>query len=195
MKISIIRKEDQKISKWSGGTTKEVYIYPKASSYNERTFKFRVSSALIEDSESEFTYLKGVKRFITSLDNNLTLIHDENEVVKLRPYEVHEFLGDIQTKSIGKVKDFNLMLNNGINGEMQSLIVDQDYVLKNNSLNDEIYIFYSDEADMDIKVNKRNVTLLKEDCLVIETEKGELVEFMLEKQEKYTNILICGIRI
>lgn len=48
LSIKTIRKKQCKVSAWSGGITKELYIYPEGSSYLSRNFKWRLSSAQVD---------------------------------------------------------------------------------------------------------------------------------------------------
>ena len=57
--IKVLKKENYKVSEWSGGVTKEILILPEEGDYSERRFHARVSSAVVEDKESDFTELKG----------------------------------------------------------------------------------------------------------------------------------------
>ena len=41
--IEIIKSDAFKESKWSGGITTQLYIYPKDSDYQKRNFNFRIS--------------------------------------------------------------------------------------------------------------------------------------------------------
>lgn len=111
--------EDFVTSKWSGGSTTELYIYPPQSVYREGNFKCRISSATVEVEKSEFTSLPGVKRYLSIFSGELKMIHGEKEEVILEPFEVDCFDGGVPTVSYGKVVDFNLMLKNGADGEMQ----------------------------------------------------------------------------
>lgn len=110
--IEIIKKEQYKVSNWSGGTTTEIYLAPQDGSYAERRFDFRISSATVDLEESDFTPLANVNRYLTILEGEMDLTFQEDEVrkVNLKPYEVVEFSGDVPTHSVGKAKDFNLML-------------------------------------------------------------------------------------
>ena len=60
----IIRKGELPVSRWSGGTTTQLAIWPEGAVYAERNFVWRVSSARVETQESEFTSLPGVARTI-----------------------------------------------------------------------------------------------------------------------------------
>ncbi|GAA6324574.1 HutD family protein [Fusobacterium ulcerans] len=108
--IEIIKSNAFKESRWSGGTTTQLYIYPKDGDYQKRYFKFRISIATTELMESTFTKLEGIKRIISILEGKMELSHKNRYNITLMPYEIDRFIGDWDTSSKGKVKDFNLML-------------------------------------------------------------------------------------
>lgn len=110
--------EEFKTSRWSGGSTTELYIYPEAADYKEGNFQCRISSATVEVDRSDFTSLPGVKRYLSIFSGHLDMIHGENQKVSLEPFQVDSFDGGIPTVSFGKVVDFNLMLKNGAEGKM-----------------------------------------------------------------------------
>ena len=72
----IIRKGELPVSRWSGGTTTQLAIWPEGAVYAERNFVWRVSSARVETQESEFTSLPGVARCLMVLDGTLHLEHE-----------------------------------------------------------------------------------------------------------------------
>lgn len=118
----IVRTEkDYKVSKWSGGDTTELYLYPENGDYKSGNFRLRISSATVEADRSEFTSLPGVERYLMIFQGHLDMIHGEQEKVSLEPYEVDHFDGGVPTVSYGKVVDFNLMLKNGAKGKMEAL--------------------------------------------------------------------------
>ncbi len=119
--FEVIKKEQYKVSNWSGGTTTEIYLAPQDGSYAERRFDFRISSATVDLEESDFTPLANVKRYLTILEGEMDLTFRETKErkVNLKPYEVVEFSGDVPTHSVGKAKDFNLMLK-GCEGVMET---------------------------------------------------------------------------
>lgn len=170
--VNIIKKEDYKVSNWSGGKTTEMYIYPEDSDYKKRDFYFRISSASVELSESDFTKLEGVDRWITTLDGDLKLSHDYKNFIKLKPFETYEFKGDIETHSYGKVEDFNLMLANGAKGELESIAFNEKKTI-NICGEDKQYdfnVFYSPDSDVSIFIENEKTCLKKGDLLVIKVE-------------------------
>ena len=111
--MRIIRKEACNTKVWSGGTTTEIAIYPEGADYAERDFIWRISSAAVEDEESTFTSLPDYMRYLTLRQGSMGLSHDGGEWHILRPGEVEYFDGASETKSRGRVTDFNLMLRKG----------------------------------------------------------------------------------
>lgn len=107
--VEIIPASSFKTSYWSGGTTTELFIWPQGSSYAERRFKARISSAFVELSESVFTPLPGVKRFLTPLCRGFSLtVNGKN--VELLHGGVLEFSGGDDVTCRGSGRDLNLML-------------------------------------------------------------------------------------
>ncbi len=102
-----------KSSKWSGGTSAELFIYPENSSYGSQNFLFRLSSASIDEERSVFTDLEGFKRFIAPLEGELNISHNQKDFKSLSKNELYAFDGGIKTISTGRCRDFNLMVKNG----------------------------------------------------------------------------------
>lgn len=69
-KMILKKAEDFVTSKWSGGSTTELYIYPPQAVYREGNFKCRISSATVEVEKSDFTSLPGVKRYLSIFPEN-----------------------------------------------------------------------------------------------------------------------------
>jgi len=116
-KVNLTHKGKQKVSKWSGGTTTELALYPADSSYQERNFKWRISTATVDDAKSTFTSLPAYNRIIMPLRGDSLLLkhaHHYNKV--LHPLETDTFHGSWTTTSEGKVQDFNLMFADDCGG-------------------------------------------------------------------------------
>lgn len=115
MEITAISRKDATTSNWSGGSTTEFFIYPPQSSYSQRDFAIRISSATVDVESSEFTLLPGYQRLITPLNSQLYLSFKETaETYLLKPYEVAYFDGAYHTYSKGKATDFNVMFQQGM---------------------------------------------------------------------------------
>lgn len=121
--VETISRAAQSASVWSGGMTTQLAIYPKASDYKERDFKWRLSSALVEAEESTFTSLPGIYRHIMIIEGEMTLIHEGHREVLLKPFLQDSFSGGWNTRSIGRARDFNLMLGKGSKGELEAIFI------------------------------------------------------------------------
>ena len=82
MNTKIISQKEYKTSNWSGGETTEVFLFPPNGDYGIKKFDYRVSTALVNLSESDFTPLPGFNRLIMSLNNPLKLTHDNGESLR-----------------------------------------------------------------------------------------------------------------
>ena len=117
-----LTEKDYAVSRWSGGTTTQIALFPPESSYAGRDFLWRVSSAVVEDGESAFTPLPDYDRHLMLLEGSLLLRHDGGEPLPLDPYQPHAFDGGAETVSAGRCRDFNLMLRKGkCRGELRPL--------------------------------------------------------------------------
>lgn len=125
MTVSRLTSKDYRTSRWSGGETTELLIWPRDAVYGQRDFLFRVSSATVELNESTFTALPDYHRLIATLEGTITLCHDGGAPLTLAPYQVHAFDGGSETVSLGRCRDFNLMLRKGkATGSLTALTAD-----------------------------------------------------------------------
>ncbi len=113
MRMQHLKPEDYVTTKWSGGLTTQLGIAPEGAAYAGRDFLWRISSATVDDEESDFTALPDYERLISTLEGTIELSHNGGERLTLRPYEVHRFDGGDDTHSWGRCRDFNLMLRKG----------------------------------------------------------------------------------
>jgi environmental stress-induced protein Ves len=117
--ITLIRKTEQTIAQWSGGTTTQLFIYPKEATYAGRNFGFRISTATVETEQSTFTSLPGVSRILMILDGTLTITHRGQYSKILNVSDMDSFDGGWQTSALGKVTDFNLMTTGNTKGKLE----------------------------------------------------------------------------
>ncbi len=185
MDIILVGRETYSTSSWSGGKTTELFIYPEDSRYGNLDFKFRISSASVEQEESSFTKLLGVDRFISPLDKSLRLTHDNKSFVELQPFEIYEFSGRAETRSFGKAKDFNLMLANGARGSLESLLVQKEHILAEAEAKKETFdCLYSWDSQLEVYVDKKSYLLNPSDLLVIHRQQGEDLEIKINADKK-----------
>lgn len=177
--IEIIRKSEQKTNCWSGGTTTQLAIYPKDASYNDRNFKWRISSAKVETPESTFTSLSGFWRLIMIIDGQMHLEHENHHSISLNPFEQDSFSGEWTTHSYGKVTDFNLMMTGGCKGKLiaiellkgKNIKIIDSHELYANEFTLSTEGFYCVNDHVSITIAEKEIVLQKGDLLLINLEK------------------------
>lgn len=188
--VEIIRKDEQSTSNWSGGTTTQIAIYPDTSDYKARDFIWRLSSARVDIEESTFTSLPAIYRHIMIIEGEMTLMHEGHHTILLKPFEKDSFSGGWTTRSIGRARDFNLMLNHGCKGELEAMIarkgmsIDASAVTPDESLANASQGFYCAAGKVKILVNGENAYELNE---------GDLIMINYPGKEQCADIRIEGI--
>lgn len=135
---SILKKEENySVSEWSGGKTKELAIYPPECRYADRDFIFRLSSATVELDESDFTLLPDYNRVLMVLKGSVVLTYDGKRSVHLNELEQDSFDGASDTKSFGRITDYNLMVRKGCDGKVDVLKPALDALDPENTLETE----------------------------------------------------------
>lgn len=147
--VRIIPESEFRTTRWSGGTTTELFIWPEGASYAERRFSVRISTALVELESSTFTSLPGVKRFLTPLCPGFELIVN-GEKKNLPCGEVLEFSGDDAVECFGSGRDLNLMLK-GAEGNMR--IVSGTFAVENRAF---AFIFAPDAVTLAFCDSEKN---------------------------------------
>lgn len=170
----------QKTSSWSGGETTEIAIFPCESNYLARDFAWRISSATITASESDFTLLPGYMRHLMILDGKIEFIHN-NEIKFLGKYDTVFFDGATSTKSKGICKDFNLILADGWKGSLS-------LATANEKTQSEFTGFYSLCDDVTVKLDGLpDITLNQYDFLLIE---GLGIDYILRTNDTQGDCVI-----
>ena len=116
MKSYLLKEENYNTSRWTGGQTKELAIYPAESKYLDRNFVWRLSSATVETEESDFSRLPDYDRVLMVLDGEVVLSYEGERVARLKELEQDRFDGAWKTRSFGKITDYNLMVRKGNEG-------------------------------------------------------------------------------
>jgi uncharacterized protein len=139
--MEIIRKSDIKLTRWSGGTTSELFIYPRNAEFRTDSFDLRVSIATVEIDSSVFTPLEGMHRTLMVLDGTLKLDHEDHHSTELKAFDQDSFEGDWITRSEGKVTDFNVMTMQKNRANVEYSKLDQNCAYNfNNSEIDFIHV-------------------------------------------------------
>jgi len=191
--INIVRKNDLKTSKWSGGTTTQLMIYPQDSLYSERNFKWRLSSAKVDVEESIFTSLPEIWRIIMVIEGELKLEHKGHHKASLKPFQQDSFSGGYETRSFGKVTDFNLMMGKGCNGAIEHISLnngDSKIITFTNDKGEDFTeiteVFYCVDGEIDILTeNNEKITLFQGDLIsVTRSEKANPLTFKFSNNKE-----------
>ncbi len=132
--MKLIKGENFIDSKWAGGVTSEIFIYPENAKVSEKNFDFRISTATCNLEKSNYTAYDGFLRYICPLDNTMNITTSDCKF-SLKPMEVMFFHGNDNTYSSGDVRDFNLIYREDLKAQMYSLnIKDLKYKFKGKSI-------------------------------------------------------------
>jgi uncharacterized protein len=165
-----ILNSEQIVSNWSGGSTKQIYIYPENASLAERDFDFRISSAKVDIESSNFTKFEGYQRILMVLQGELQINHEGHHTRHLKTFEQDTFSGSWETNSKGKVVDFNLIFKPTYSCQLSyhPLKRNQQFQIKKKANNYVgIYIYSGLIA---FKQHEKTIELKPGDCVILENE-------------------------
>lgn len=164
MDYKIVRNDDIKNHQWSGGDSKELYIYPANSNINS-DFNFRISTATIKPGEYDFSDFSGYNRLLVLLSGDLHL-NIENNIKHLLPYSHVFFKGEDKVKSTAEFNclDFNLIYKPNIE------ILNFKFIEDNFNGQDEnskgIHVYYNLESQKHITLNNNQYSLYPGDTMI-----------------------------
>ena len=167
MNYSILKKKNIQPGIWDGGKTFEYFIYPENSTYSERNFLFRISSASIEKVPSDFTKFSGFRRYLLMLDDSLEIIRNGAEEIYLEE-EIFEFDSDDSIVSKSSGSDFNLMVAKSVHFSSVEILSETKEI---NS--DVIFLFAKTQTE--ISLENQKIELEENDLLVIKNSNNELI--------------------
>ena len=194
MPSKIIRNQEQISSKWAGGTTTQLAIFPESAVYGKRDFLFRISTAKVEAEESEFTSLPGVSRVIMVLDGTLWLNHEGHYSKILQKFDTDFFDGSWKTSSKGKVTDFNLMTTGQATGKLFSRILQPNQIFKEPLFTHFDFIgFYPICGKMEVEYSGQKFLVVKNDFMLINHENNPIQ--IVVKAIEYCEVVIAGVKL
>jgi environmental stress-induced protein Ves len=155
MKEKIVKKEDFITTKWAGGETDQLAIYPEDAIFSKKDFLWRISSATFTSTESKFSDFSGYQRYILPLEGKLRVYHEGLYNRELDKYEVEYFDGSWSTSSENTMdcRDYNFIVKNGNLAKMQILKEGDEYLLKGSKI---VTIFSMDDFVLNLKGQKEN---------------------------------------
>lgn len=182
MNFKIISKTNLLPSIWDGGKTYEYFISPADSSYTDRDFDFRISSASIEKTPSNFTRFEAYQRYLVMLDSDLKL-NRNGEEDNYAQHEIFEFDSNDEIQSFSIGNDFNLMVRKGNNPfEIKVQIIDAVY------RNPWIFLFAIEKTKL--KINQQDINLNANDLVILENSEVEAISIGSNKE-----VIFCAKEI
>ncbi|HOW23132.1 MAG TPA: HutD family protein [Sedimentibacter sp.] len=177
MKWKIIDKEDFMVTKWTGGETAQIFIYPEDAIFSEKNFLWRISSATFTSTESRFSDFTGYQRYILPLKGKLSLYHEGLYNRELDKYEVEYFDGSWTTFSKNSLdcRDYNFIVRNGNLAKMQILNGRCEYFLRGSEI---ATIFSMDDFVIAIEDCDEKIDVSGFSLLVLETDVAEKISII-----------------
>lgn len=160
LNIHVIKKEMLQAAIWDGGKTYEYFIYPPSSTYVQRDFLFRISSATIEKVPSHFTRFENYHRFLVMIDNSLELVRNGKKE-RYKKHEIFTFNSNDEIVSSSLGNDFNLMVSNE---KLQTKVE----ILKGNLKTSHQFIFCFALTNMIFYMDNEVTSLNKGDLILIQ---------------------------
>lgn len=177
MKYTVYHDKDMSVSRWTGGTTKQLAIYPENGDYLQREFIWRLSSATVEQEESKFSKLPDFNRVLMVLEGDVVLAHQDERVARLKQYEQDRFDGAFKTTSFGKITDYNLMTLKGNEGFLTYIPLSSEpskvKFQEVGSFQKNSFCFFCAEGYGVVTLDGKPIMLSKGDQLVIDGDTDE----------------------
>lgn len=187
MNLKIHHLNPSKTITWTSGTSTELYVYPKNGDFQTRNFDFRISTATVEAEETNFSDFSGLTRILIVLNGNLTLIHEGKYTKKLAPFDQDRFDGSWNTRSKGKVQDFNVMFKKNFDAEVTHLPFAHNDT-SNLTLHDRYYFFFIVDGKFEFNGESASTgdlieiqNSIPQKIVVQSLEAGNILECKIEK--------------
>ena len=174
----IIKAEEMQKLLWSGGSKVDIYTFPENATSDDDNFIFSIGSATVDVEKSNFTFFKNCNRIIMTLDNPLTLIHNQGNPIYLEAYEPHSFSGEDETISFGKVSDYNLLMDRDLcEGSMQVLLMTPGSKLypslTSGTKQNTVEVYYCCQGAVSVLFNDTAEILNEKDALIVSCDKSK----------------------
>jgi environmental stress-induced protein Ves len=182
--MKIVKKHNQPSSRWAGGTTTQLYIYPETATYENRDFEIRISTATVDVHESDFTPLPGINRVLMVLKGSLELTHAGQYAKKLHRFDKDSFSGDWSTHSKGRATDFNLMTKGSRKANIEGLELEEDDLIFSDDYSPNSFLaYYVNKGKLNLDYNKKTTLLTEGDLVIFGPDDTESTLESLEDSE------------
>ncbi len=177
MNIKIKKLKDLKSTKWSGGETVQLEIFPENLSVNDE-FIWRISSATVEKGNNDFTIFKGYNRALIVLDGELEIEHENKNSILLKKLTPYFFSGSLRTKSNSKIniRDFNVIWKE----ELGKLNINTYYGGENIRIFNKKIFIYCIEDSITLIINEITLIAKKDDFIILEDNKN--IDIIFDKK-------------
>lgn len=177
MKWKIIDKEVFTTTKWAGGETTQLAIFPEDAIFSNKDFLWRISSATFTSTDSKFSDFTGYQRYILPLEGRLALNHEGLYHRELDKYEVEYFDGSWTTFSENSLdcRDYNFIVRNGNLAKLQILKRGDRYLLKESM---QVTIFSMDDFVISLENSRDMIGVKGFSLLVLEADKEENIKII-----------------
>ncbi len=193
MNVNIYTSDDFTTSKWSGGTTTELYISPSDAKYKDLDFDIRISSAKVETPHSNFTNLPQVHRQLMILDGSINIKHKNRYTKHLQAFEADTFEGDWDTSSEGICTDFNVMTRGAYKSKTDALqLTNNENTTINLELEKATFFIYLYSGAITVNTATQSYTLQANQLLVMEDTTPQSLE--LKAQNKSQLVIVNVIK-
>lgn len=200
MKLKVLKESDYSTTKWSGGDTTQLYIYPEDGNYTERNFLFRLSTATVNEEKSVFTKLEGVSRKLLVLSGEMKLEHQGRYSKVLKEFEQDSFMGEWDTISYGKVIDFNLMTKDGCIGKLENIEIMAGATitleLSSEKSNNILKALYSIGQAVKLLFGEKEILVEEKNLVIIELtkiDKNNTVTISNQNENGVLNIIMAEV--
>ena len=174
-----LKKNDFVSKAWAGGETRELFSFPENSSCEKRNFLFRLSTAFIVDEETVFTSFPSYERYLMLLEGEIVLVHNKERSKKLNSFDLDIFHGNEETKSFGLGRDFNLIVREGLLGDLLKLDLKEEAEEVRIPANflpgegEELFLAFYCNSGYGILTGEEETIPLKEEELLLISIKGD----------------------
>lgn len=190
MKVSVLSSDSFHPTSWSGGATTELYIFPINTSYENRDFGFRLSTATVEVESSDFTPLPGIHRNLLLLEGSMILTYNGESTEELVKFDVATFEGDWQTTSKGTCSDFNVMTNDNFEGDVFGVSLTKSELTQIELEDQAHWLFiYNLNHPVTVIIGNKNFVIGPKELLVV--DEVDFDEFALHSDEDAECVIAC----
>ena len=169
----IIRENEFISTKWSGGTTNQLFIIPSNASISKQDFSIRISTATINTPTSEFTRFPLHNRFISILKGEIEFTTGNKPSKKVAETEFDFFDGADTTNSASnsKVIDFNIIYSKHLRLNIQQFTGRKNRMLNLiTTIENFVFILKGSINFSQIEFHKNELLILEKNNQFIEME-------------------------